>query len=125
MAPMRSECVGDTVVLDCPVEGRELMPGFTVTWDRASGFLPRDRVRFICGNRSLVLIDTETPDVDIYSCTVLEPSGRTFQFEISLSLFGECPCSSFDLSWGVVFVWIIRCKLPLPPQLHHCTVTSQ
>ena len=87
----RSAFVGDTVVLDCPVEGTELQPGFTVTWDRASGPLPRDRVRFICGNRSLVLIDAETPDVDTYSCTVLEPSGRTFQFDILLSLFGESP----------------------------------
>ncbi len=82
--------VGDTVVIECPVEGLELEPGYIIMWERmAAGFLPLGRVQFVCGNRTLVLKDAESTDVDTYSCIVLEPSGRTFRFDTLLTLFGE------------------------------------
>lgn len=80
--------VGDTVVLECPVEGLDLEPGFTLSWER-NGDLPRDRVEFLCNNMTLVLRDADISDVDSYTCVVLEPSGRTFRFDTLLTLFSE------------------------------------
>ena len=77
------------MVLECPVEGLDLEPGFTLSWERNAGSFPRDRVEFLCDNRTLVLRDADISDVDSYICRVLEPSGRTFRFTTLLTLFSE------------------------------------
>ena len=86
---------GDTALLECPVTGLPLEPGYQLTWGRRFGMLPLDRINFTCDNQTLILRNTVAPDdIGQYFCQVREPSGRIFIFTISLVLFGN---ASFPL----------------------------
>lgn len=81
---------GDTAILECPLSGLDLEPGYVVTWQRDVGELPSNRLNFTCDNETLVLRDVRSSeDIDAYTCRVTEPSGRIFEFTRFLQIFGK------------------------------------
>lgn len=83
--------VGDTVIMNCPVQDFEFEEGSMFTWFREDQLpLPLDRGNITCDNRTLILRRAvSTDDISRYICQVQEPSGRRFQFSIFLTVFGK------------------------------------
>lgn len=86
-----TQMAGETVIMECPVTNIEFEPGSRTTWEREDRQpLPLDRINYTCSNQTLVIRDAvSTADIAEYICHIEEPSGRRFQGNVFLRLFGE------------------------------------